>query len=100
MYPELKDQEIPTLVETVTPVDTIFILSSYEEYITYLNFISTDLMKLISGAKDNEKIDRITLSHFKTEDLIQFLINSLPKILFNVILPVDVVPPQYRTSNM
>ena len=57
-------------------------------------------MKMISRAKDNEKIDRISLSHIKADDLIQFLLNSLPKTLFNVILTTDVVPPQYRANNM
>ena len=77
-------------------------MKCYEEYIVYLSFIGSDLIKLIkrSSGSETELADKFNWRQIKAEDLLQFLLNSLPKILFNIILPVDVVPPQYRASAM
>ena len=86
------------MVESITPIEAFLALKSHEDYIVYLNFIASDLIKLI---RKNGKEDNINnLSHINSEDFLQFLLNSLPKVLYNVILPSDVVPPQYRQNPM
>lgn len=53
---------------------------------------------ILRSKVDDSKLDRIKLSHIKPDKLMQFLTNSLPKMLFNIILPVDVLPPGYRDN--
>jgi hypothetical protein len=87
-------------VETVLPFETLIALRNYEEYISYLSFVGSDLIKLISKSKGvDDRIGRVNMSHIDAEDLIQFLINSIPKVLYNIILPKDVLPPQYRDND-
>jgi hypothetical protein len=97
IFPSLREQQTLPLIDTVSPADTLTSFTCFEEYLTYLNFIGADLLKLIRRSRgDEEKIDRINLSHIKPDELMQFLVNSLPKMLFNIILPIDVLPPQFR----
>lgn len=67
---------------------------------TFLNFIGADIVKLIRGSKDeSDKADKLALSSLTPEDLISFLLNSLPKVLYNIILPNDVLPPEQKRTH-
>jgi hypothetical protein len=46
-----------------------------------------------------DRADPSNLSKFDSDDLLAFLLNSLPKTLFNIILPNDVLPNEYRRSH-
>lgn len=93
----LQGQASLSIVGAVTPTETLLSFKGFEEYIAYLNFIGSDLIKLIRRSKiPEDRISAIDLSHINIDDLIQFLLNSIPKILFNIILPKEVLPPQYK----
>lgn len=61
---------------------------SYEDYWTFLNFVGGDLIKLIKGPSksQDDKSDKY-LKSVDSDDLISFLMSSLPKVLYNIILP-------------
>lgn len=40
----------------------------------------------------------MNLAAIDADDLLVFLINSLPKVLYNIILPQDVLPGCYKQS--
>jgi hypothetical protein len=50
-YPELKTRSQPSLTASVLPEDSLHFFNSYEEYITFLNFIGADLIKLVKRSK-------------------------------------------------
>ena len=63
----------------------------------FLNFVGLDLVKVVRRTKGEENIEKMSFGHLNPGDLLQFLLNSVPKILFNIILPRDVLPPQLRS---
>ncbi len=61
---------------------------------TFLNFVGADLIKLIKGpSKSQEDKSEKYLKDVDSDDLISFLMSSLPKVLYNIILPNEVLPP-------
>lgn len=74
----------------------------YEEFIVYLNYISTDLTTLLkSGTEETKKKypDLANHPHLDPHDLIKFLSVILPKTLTNAIVPRNFFPPTLLKNN-
>jgi hypothetical protein len=65
-------------------------ICSYEEFIVYLNYISTNLTAIMkSGTEESKKrySDLTRHPHLDSHDLIKFLNVILPKVLINITVP-------------
>jgi hypothetical protein len=73
-----------------------------EEYIVYLNIIGPDIMNIVCRSKQQGKslthpssksTDKWSYDHFTPSNLLSFVNYSLPKILINILLPNQMIPP-------
>jgi hypothetical protein len=57
-------------------------------------------MKLIRKSKtEDEQSTRINMEQLNLEDLINFLMSSLPKTLFNIILNGELLPNEFKKNH-
>jgi hypothetical protein len=106
-YPSLRSQSTLLLTEAVFQGNDVSSFNSLEEFIAYINFIAPDILKLIkrregveeSQSNIKEGGEKYNLERIGAEELLSFLNVALPKVLFNILLSNEVLPPELKKDH-
>ena len=97
------------LTDIVIQQDQVALFNCFEEYIAYIDLIGLDIISLVRRSK-NDGLDeplsimvsqqnsrkKHSFEHINPEDLLMFVNFSLPKILVNVLLTNEIIPPEFQ----
>ena len=106
-FPSLRTMSSLQMTEIVFQGGDISSFDSLEELISYINFIAPDILKLVrkrdnleeSQGSARDSNEKYSLEKIGADELLSFLNIALPKVLFNILLSNEMLPPELKKDH-